>query len=85
MRSFWIKSSALLLDKPKMAAIEEEEDAEALEWLEMRMGRLFLTNSSDESSSESRLLLVDCCVDVEDLVVLRELRIPVKILENMMF
>lgn len=63
---------------------DEDEEDEALEWLEMRMGRLFLTNSSsDESSSDSRLLLVDCCADVEGLVVLRELRIPVKILENM--
>ena len=75
MRSFCIKSSALLFDKPKIAAIEEEP-----EWLEMRMGRLFLTNSSDESSKDSRLL--DCCV-VEGLVVFNELRIPVKILENM--
>jgi hypothetical protein len=28
MRSFWIKSSALLFDKPKIAAIEEEEEEE---------------------------------------------------------
>lgn len=76
-----MKSSALLLDKPKIAATPEEQD-EVVEGIILIGLALALTNSSLESSIDNRLC---CCDGLEIVGVFNVLRTPVIILENMLW